>query len=114
MDLAERAEVRLLAVTAALIRELARDQDNFRAASDWAIAGGDVEAALRLAPAHTCLLNHRGRYREARDGLHRALALPGGPAPVRGIAMWFVGIAQFSLGDLDGLQPRRNGDGRGM
>src|SRR5258706_2940430 len=73
LDLAEEAARELVGVTAAVIRRLAPDQDNFRAASDWAIAGADTAAALTLAHAHTWLLNLRGRYPEAADCLHRSL-----------------------------------------
>src|SRR5258706_9374138 len=62
LDLAEEAARELVGVTAAVIRRLAPDQDNFRAASDWAIAGGGAKAAGRGAYPPTRLVNLSGPF----------------------------------------------------
>ncbi|MGQ0464467.1 MAG: helix-turn-helix transcriptional regulator [Sporichthyaceae bacterium] len=101
---AERAEAELQTATVAMARRLAVEQDNYRAALDWALAGEDVESALRLVGAFAFLLSgHRGRQREAGQWIDRTLALPGGDPVRRGWAQWTRGLQVWAEGDADGL-----------
>ena len=94
-------EEALLGVTPAVIRHFAAEQDNYRAALDWALAGDDPEPTLDIARRHGWLLMHQGRLREGRDAVERALALPGSPAPARVEALWVLAMLRFFLGDFD-------------
>ena len=44
----------------------------------------------------------RGRVREGRDAVERALALPDPPTAARAAALWGLGIAQWYQADMDG------------
>jgi predicted ATPase/DNA-binding CsgD family transcriptional regulator len=87
-----------------VIRHFAAELDNYRAALDWALAGDDPEPALDLAGRHGILLAIRGRYREGREAVVRALALPGGSPAARVVALWMLGCIQWYLCDLDGMK----------
>lgn len=89
---------------ARVVRELAADLDNLRVALSRACARADPDAAAGIAAPMAFLLLHRGRYREARDVLTRALELPGGSPMVRGRAVWVLGFASWYLADDDGLR----------
>ena len=95
-------EERLIGPNPAVIRWAATEQDNYRVALDWALAGAEPEAALNLARPLAFLLGHRGRIREAREWLERALALPGGPPVPRGEALWMLGFQLWKWGDTEG------------
>ena len=96
---AARMEERLIGPNPAVIRWAGSEQDNYRVALDWALAGPDPEAALNLARPLAFLLGHRGRIREARQWLERALALPGGPPVARGEALWMLSFLLWNWGD---------------
>jgi len=101
---ARQLEEGLVGLTPAVIRHFAAEQDNYRTALEWALAGGDPQPALDLAWHHGLLLAPQGRYREARDALERALALPGAPPAARAAALWAFGAVQWYLCDLEGMQ----------
>jgi DNA-binding CsgD family transcriptional regulator len=87
-----------------VIQHFAAELDNYRAALDWALAGDDPRPALELAAGHGILLVVCwGRYREGREAIERALAVPGGPPAARGLALWGLGCAHWFLADLDGM-----------
>ena len=100
---AAAAEASLVAASPAVIARASADQDNYRAALEWALAGEDADVALGLARDLGFVLIHRGRHREAREGAERALALPGGSPLARSRTRWIVGFAQWYLGEFDGL-----------
>jgi predicted ATPase/class 3 adenylate cyclase len=54
-----------------------REQDNMRAALDWAVAGGQVELALQMVSALWRFWQMRGHLAEGSEQAARALALPG-------------------------------------
>ena len=101
---AREAERALVGVTPALIRHYAAEQDNYRVALDWALAGDDPHPALSLAADVGWLFLFRGRYREAHEACERALSAPGGPADARAAAYWMSGWHQWFLCDLAGLE----------
>jgi predicted ATPase/class 3 adenylate cyclase/DNA-binding CsgD family transcriptional regulator len=104
LDSARQWEEAYLGVTPVVIRHFAAEHDNFRAALDWALAGDDPEPALDLAWRHGALLFMRGRYREGRETVERALGMPGAGPTARGTGVWLLGFLQWCLGDLDGMQ----------
>lgn len=97
------AEASLLAANPAVIARASADQDNYRTALEWALAGEDADVALGLAHDLGFVLVHRGRHREALEGAERALALPGGSPLARSRARWIVGFGQWYLGDFEEL-----------
>ena len=79
-----------------------REQPNLRSALTWAIGSGDAETALRLASAVLPVWGRRGHFREGRDWLERALALPGAaPADARAVAHFGAGMLASIFGDLE-------------
>ncbi|MGQ0465669.1 MAG: helix-turn-helix transcriptional regulator [Sporichthyaceae bacterium] len=104
LELAGRAQERLVSATAAALRDLVVELDNYRAALDWAIAGRDAPTALGIGYAHAWLLNLRGRYREAREWLNRVLALPDGSSRARGFAICWRAYAEWSMADWDAVE----------
>jgi predicted ATPase/class 3 adenylate cyclase/DNA-binding CsgD family transcriptional regulator len=94
----------MVGINPTVIRHFVAELDNYRAALDWALAGDDPEPALDLAARHGMLLAVRARYREGREAVERALALPGGSPAARVIALWTLGCFQWFLGDLDGME----------
>jgi predicted ATPase/class 3 adenylate cyclase/DNA-binding CsgD family transcriptional regulator len=101
---ARQAEEAMVGVTPAVIRRLAAEQDNWRTALDWALAGNDPEPALELSRCLAMVLTQRGRLREAQAGVERALALPGAPPAARAAALWILGVVQCLQFDLPGLE----------
>jgi len=100
---AAEAEASLLSVSPAVLERASADQDNYRAALEWALAGGDADVALGLARALGCILVHRGRHREARDWAERALALGESSPLARSRARWVLGWAQWFQCDFEGV-----------
>ena len=99
-----QGEEALVGITPAVIRHLAAEQDNWRAALDWALVGTDPEPALALSATHAMVLAQRGRLREGQVAVERALALPGGSPTVRANALWMLGCLQVLQFDLAGLE----------
>jgi predicted ATPase len=59
------------------LERLAEENDNLRAALQWALDSGRVEMALRLGAGLHALWYTRGNLREGREWLETMLALPG-------------------------------------
>jgi predicted ATPase len=77
-DLATRIRPRIESADGLLaLRSLETEYDNLRAALTWSIAENEAETAVRLAGALWKFWLVRGRFREARQWLERALQLPG-------------------------------------
>src|SRR5262249_3604208 len=82
---------------------LAREQDNFRAALEWALARGDP-AGLRLGRALGEFWLGRGLLAEGRDWLERALAVPLIDDVRRADLLRLLGAVLFEAGELQGAQ----------
>jgi non-specific serine/threonine protein kinase len=84
---------------AAYLNRLGAEQDNLRAALEWALAH-EAEAALRLAVGLGWFWLVRGQWREGREVLERALAqAPQAPPQRRGWAMGWAGT--FAYHEID-------------
>ncbi len=79
---------------------LVEEHDNLRAALDWTIAQGDVEAALPLAGHLWLFWDIRGDLTEGRSWLERALSLPGGSPGDRIAALLGAARLAESQGDF--------------
>lgn len=78
LDLAMRVRPRIESADGlSTLHLLETEHDNLRAALTWFIAGNDAEMASRLSGALWKFWLVRGRFREARQWLERALELPG-------------------------------------
>jgi tetratricopeptide (TPR) repeat protein len=76
-DLAEEAVPHLdRADSGTWMIRLEHEQDNVRAALDWAERDGDAETAVRIAAAMWGVWRRRGHLTEARDRLERLVTLP--------------------------------------
>jgi len=84
------------------IERLALDEDNFRAALEWATSAADAQLALRLSAALWWSWYVRGSYSEGRRWIDEVLALPGGESiPNRAKAMTGAGAMAFLQCDYD-------------
>ena len=83
---------------------LAREQDNFRAALDFTLAGGSP-AGPRLAFALGGFWLARGLFSEARGWLERALAARPADRRLRAGLLRLLGAVLFAAGDLEQAQP---------
>ena len=82
---------------------LAVEEDNLRAALDWALAHGEAVVALRLAGALSLWWRVRGSFRQGRAYLDAALALPGEvPAGLRAKATWGAALMAVMTADPAG------------
>ncbi|MDP9471313.1 MAG: tetratricopeptide repeat protein, partial [Chloroflexota bacterium] len=82
------------------LERLDAEADNLRAALDWFVSEGEAEAALRLTTALWRPWEIRGRPREMRDWLQRALATPGEvPPALRAKALNNLGNVLLDLGE---------------
>jgi predicted ATPase/DNA-binding SARP family transcriptional activator len=97
-DLAERAAPRLRGSDQrSWLRWLDADSANLRGALDSAVADDDAATALRITVALAWYWLLRGRLTEARRALDEALALDGGPAAARAVAVaWRSGFAALA------------------
>ena len=87
----------------AWLDRLDADLGNIRAALDWSLGRGDAETAVRLAGSLYPLWDQRGRYREGRRWLTRALALDAPvPPQVRARALNSAAGLAVIQGDLAG------------
>ncbi|TMD94367.1 MAG: adenylate/guanylate cyclase domain-containing protein [Chloroflexi bacterium] len=96
-ELAETAAPHLFGADRKIwLDRLERDHDNFRAAFDWSIAGGNTERAMCLGAAFWRFWQMRGHLREGRARMEAILAMPSGANDDRaraveaaaGIAYW--------------------------
>ena len=84
------------------IEKIAVDDDNFRAAIDWATQSNDAELALRLGAALWWSWYVRGHYGEGRRWLDAILDLPNGhDVPIRAKALTGAGGLAFLQCDYD-------------
>ena len=84
------------------IERIAADDDNFRAAIDWATSANDAELALRLGAALWWSWYVRGHYGEGRRWLDAILDLPDGhDVPIRAKALTGAGGLAFLQCDYD-------------
>jgi predicted ATPase len=79
------------------LARLDREHDNLRAVLQWALAGGDVEAGLRLAGTLAWFWWEHGHVREGRERLAQGLGLPGAAAPTPGRAKALCGAGQLAF-----------------
>jgi predicted ATPase/class 3 adenylate cyclase len=81
---------------------LEQDQDNLRAALDWAVESGETDLAFRLSSAAWRLWQARGHLHEARLRLDEVLALEGGDPRNRAKALEALGGILWWQSDLEG------------
>jgi len=103
LSFAEQAETRLTgADQKAWLKRLEREQDNLRAALQWAIEQHEGELAQRMAGALQPFWFRRGSWSEGRRWLEEALALDtdATPAPaIRAKALYGAGLLARYQGD---------------
>jgi non-specific serine/threonine protein kinase len=89
------------------IELLAQEIGNLRAALEWLIASGEVQAALSLAGVLARFWEVRGHLREGRERLADILALPGAAAPTsaRAKALDGAGVLGLYQFDVDVARP---------
>jgi predicted ATPase/DNA-binding SARP family transcriptional activator len=86
-------------------RRLEAEQDNFRAALDWARGRRDVELELRLVGALAYFWATSDHLREGRTRLDDALRhAPDAPAPLRAKALAGAALVAHSLGDYERMR----------
>ena len=84
------------------LNEIARRQDDLRAALDWAEAGGESDLYVRLACAGGWYWEIRGHYEEGRGRLARALELSDSePTPLRAKTLLRAGGIADALVDTE-------------
>lgn len=102
LRLAEEAEPLLFGPEQELwFEQLEIENDNARAALEWALEGHHAEVALRWVGALWFFWFIRDRYREGQEWLSRALAEPGaaGPGAARARALNAAGFTSWIRGD---------------
>ncbi len=78
------------------------EDDNLRAALDWALDAGDGEVATRLGAALIWFWYWSGRFREARESLGRVNeSTDAADSPARSAALFGEGMFTSAAGDLD-------------
>jgi DNA-binding CsgD family transcriptional regulator len=83
------------------LRRLEADRPNLRSALDWLCARGEAELAWRLAGTLWLYWQLQGDFREARQWLQKALALPGAPRSAAWAkAQTVLGYLTYSLDDF--------------
>jgi len=102
LDLAVRAEASSASgAGTGWLERLEAEQDNFRAANDWATAEGRADIRLRFAGALASFWWLQGHVREALQVLESALAAGREEAPeLRARALWAVAYIVGSSGDV--------------
>lgn len=108
-DLAERAAHRLVGTEQEeWLARIDADLDNVRAATARALESADAKSAIRLGGFMVRYWQIRGRFREGKETLERALALPGAeaPSPERGMVQSGLGTCLQFLGELDAAEQK--------
>jgi predicted ATPase len=84
------------------------ENDNLRAALEWARRTGHAEWGLRLAFALFSFWLARELVREGWERLNAMLELPSGPEvlPVRARALWAAGVLLYETGEFEGSAER--------
>jgi predicted ATPase/class 3 adenylate cyclase len=90
-----------------LFKFLELEQDNLRAAMDWAEKTGDIATALRMATALWRFWQERGHLQEGRSRLERLLELPGAKRrdPIRTRALGALGGVAYWQNDYESMRP---------
>ncbi len=103
LALADRAESELLGPQqAAWLNRLEQEHDNLRAALDWSLGSGAIEAALRLAGALWPFWEVRGYLGEGREWLEMVLAKSGElPVALRAKVLQGAGILAWYQDDYE-------------
>ncbi|HEX5166325.1 MAG TPA: LuxR C-terminal-related transcriptional regulator [Thermomicrobiales bacterium] len=104
VDYAERNDPKLYAypIDPPIIDRWVAEHDNIRSVLRRTIDNGDAATALQLCGAMRRFWNSRSDYREARDWLAAALALPGDvPDPLRARALDAFGAMELNLGEYE-------------
>ena len=104
LELAERTEPLSLAGADAI--KLGNEQDNIRAALDWALEREQSELGLRLASATYPLWAYSGHFAEGRAWFARLLALPAGAVATLARAHALSSDAQLLLQGSDFARAR--------
>ncbi len=100
LALAEEAEPELLGpAQAAWVKRLEADAANLRAAMDWSLERGEVEAGLRIAGAMIRFWSVGGHMSDGRRWLEQALEGSGIAPAVRAKAVYAAGYAALGQGD---------------
>jgi predicted ATPase/Tfp pilus assembly protein PilF len=95
-------EIALANDRAEALHRLALDENNVRAALDYACDLGDAERALMLAGSNWRFHAARAQVNEAIDGLERALAIAGEASPkARARATYALGEVEQSAGHFE-------------
>ena len=89
------------------LRRIDDDYENLLSALDWATRQGNGETALRLAGSLWRFWWLRGRYREGRAYLQRALAYPGAAAPGAARAKALGGLGVLAWGEADYVEAQK-------
>jgi predicted ATPase/DNA-binding CsgD family transcriptional regulator len=106
LRLAEEGEIGLRGPAQAIwIHRLEADYANLTASLSWTLAEGMVDIALRIAAALWRFWAWRGRLREGRNWLERALAADQGAEPaIRAKALHYLGNTVLDLCDCAGAR----------
>jgi predicted ATPase len=107
LQLAERAEPLSIAGPDAAV--LQHEQDNVRAALEWALEYQQAEVGLRLASAVHPLWVYSGHYAEGRRWLERLLAMPAAATATAARASALLSDGQLLMLGGDFAAPRRVG-----
>lgn len=84
------------------LQRLAAEENNIRAALQWALSSGRVEPALRLAAGMWRFWDVRGLWREGRETLDRVLAISGaGDLRLRAQAWYAAGVLADAQGEFE-------------
>ncbi|HEX8769847.1 MAG TPA: tetratricopeptide repeat protein, partial [Acidimicrobiales bacterium] len=107
VELAERGEGMLgISTHAELATSLSAEQENLRAAFEWALGQGQTDPPLRLAVALVAFWWPRGRQREGREWLERAMSSASDPdAGLWAKALWGMAFLTESAGNVDEAVP---------
>lgn len=104
MGMAERAELSLSgADQQTMLERLDDENDNLRAALDWAHSSGDAETGARLAVALVLFWRARGHLSEGLGALRRAFSAGEEQTTpeLRARLTWGAGLLEASLGRFD-------------
>jgi predicted ATPase/transcriptional regulator with XRE-family HTH domain len=84
------------------LRQQVLDLDNFRAASDWALAAGEHDLVVRLTCSIAQLWELRGLLSEARQRINQAIAVEAAATPAnRWFLRFWAGTFALDWGDAE-------------